>query len=38
MKAEQTTIACAQWDRWASYYVKLDVIKHLVITTDVTLK
>ena len=38
MKTEQTTIAYAQWDRWTSYDVKLDVIKHHVITTDVTLK
>ena len=28
------TIVYAQWDRWTSY----DVIKHHVITTDVTLK
>ena len=34
MKTEQTTIVYAQWDRWTSY----DVIKHHMITTDVTLK
>ena len=34
MKAEQTTIVYAQWDRCTSY----DVIKHDMITTDVTLK
>ena len=33
MKAEQTTIVDAQWDRWTSY----DTIKYM-ITTDVTLK
>ena len=32
MKTEQ--IVYAQWDRWTSY----DVIKHHMITTDVTLK
>ena len=35
MKTEQTTIVYAQWDRWTSYD---DVIKHHMITTDVTLK
>ena len=34
MKTEQTKIAYAQWDRWTLY----DVIKHQMITTDVTLK
>ena len=34
MKTEQTTIVYAQWDRWTSY----DVIKHHMITTDVTIK
>ena len=34
MKTEQMTIVYAQWDRWTSY----DVIKHHMITTDVTLK
>ena len=34
MKTEQTTIVYAQLDRWTSY----DVIKHQMITTDVTLK
>ena len=34
MKTEQTTIIYEQWDRWTSY----DVIKHHMITTDVTLK
>ena len=34
MKTEQTTIVYAQWDRWTSH----DVIKHHMITTDVTLK
>ena len=34
MKTEQTTVVYAQWDRWTSY----DVIKHHMITTDVTLK
>ena len=34
MKAEQKTIAYAQWDRWTSY----DVIKHHMITTDFILK
>ena len=34
MKTEQMTIVYAQWDRRTSY----DVIKHHVITTDVTLK
>ena len=33
-KTEQTEIVYAQWDRWTSY----DVIKHHMITTDVTLK
>ena len=28
------TILYAQWDRWTSH----DVIKHYMITTDVTLK
>ena len=28
------TIVYAQWDRWTSF----DVIKHQIITTDVTLK
>ena len=28
------TIVYAQWDRWTSY----DVIKHHMVTTDVTLK
>ena len=34
MKTEETTIIYAQWDRWTSY----DVVKHQMITTDVTLK
>ena len=34
MKTEQTTIVYAQWDRWTPY----NVIKHQIITTDVTLK
>ena len=34
MKAEETTIVYAQPDRWSS----CDVIKHHMITTDVTLK
>ena len=34
MKTEQTTIVYAQWDRCTSH----DVIKHHLITTDVTLK
>ena len=34
MKTEQTTTVYARWGRWASY----DVIKHHMITTDVTLK
>ena len=34
IKTELTKIVYAQWDRWASY----DVIKHHMITTDVTLK
>ena len=34
MKTERTKIVYAQWDRCRSY----DVIKHHMITTDVTLK
>ena len=34
MKTEQTTVVYAQWDRWTSY----EMIKHNMITTDVTLK
>ena len=34
MKTEQTTNVYAQWDRWTSY----DVIRHQMITTNVTLK
>ena len=34
MKTEQTTIVYAQWDRWTLY----DMIKHHMITTDVTSK
>ena len=34
MNTEQTKIVHAHWDRWTSY----DVIKHHMITTDVTLK
>ena len=34
MKTEQTRIVYAQWDRWTSY----DVIKHPMITNDLTLK
>ena len=34
MKTEQTTVVNAQWDRWTSY----EMIKHNMITTDVTLK
>ena len=34
MKTEQTKIVYAQLDRWTYY----DVIKHHMITTDVTLK
>ena len=34
MKTEQTTFVYAQWDRWTSY----DMIKHRMMTTDVTLK
>ena len=34
MKTEQTTIVYSQRDRWTSN----DVIKHHMITTDVTLK
>ena len=34
MKTEQTKIVYTKWDRWTSY----DVIKHHMITTDVTLK
>ena len=33
MKTEQTTVVYAGWDRWTSY----DVIKHNMITTDITL-
>ena len=33
MKTEQTTVVYAGWDRWTSY----DVIKHHMITTDITL-
>ena len=34
MKTEQMTIIYTQWDRWTSN----DVIKHHMITIDVTLK
>ena len=34
IKTEQTTVVYAQWDRWTSY----EMIKHNMITTDVTLK
>ena len=34
MNTEQTKNVYAQWDRWTSY----DVIKHHMITADVTLK
>ena len=34
MKTEQATIVYAQQARWTSY----DMIKHHMITTDVTLK
>ena len=34
MKTEQTTIVYVKLDRWASY----DVIKHDMISTDVTLR
>ena len=34
MKTEQTTVVYAQWDRWTSY----EMIKHNMITTDITLK
>ena len=34
MKAEQTTIVYAKWDRWTSYYV----IKDQMITIEVILK
>ena len=34
MRTKQMKIVYAQWDRWKSY----DLIKHHMITTDVTLK
>ena len=34
MKTEQMKTLYEEWNRWASY----DVIKHYMITTDVTLK
>ena len=34
MKTEQTTIVCAQWDRWKSYHV----IKDHMLKPNVTLK